>query len=220
MRTEYIQKEQPLVEKKMQIKQPRYQIIAEDIAAKIVEKKYIVGEKIYARSSLASQYGVSSETARRAIAVLQDLNIVEATKGSGVVITSYENAAQFVHRLDDVKSVRELQNELNGSIDKQMKELHHLKETLTEMVNRTNRFQSINPFVPFQIEIIESCAYLSKNIGEINFWQQTGATIVGIKKANELILSPGPYATLSIGDTVYFVGNDATYSNVKQFLNN
>lgn len=204
----------------MHIKQPKYQIIAEDIAAKIVEKKYIVGEKIYARSSLASQYGVSAETARRAIAVLQDLNIVEATKGSGVVIVSYENAAQFVHRLDDVKSVRELQQELNESIEKQMTELHYLQETLAEMVNRTNRYQSINPFVPFQIEITESCTFLSKNIGEINFWQQTGATIVGIKKENVLILSPGPYAMLSVGDTLYFVGNDTTYSNVKQFLNN
>ncbi|MEK4630243.1 MAG: TrkA C-terminal domain-containing protein [Solibacillus sp.] len=207
------------MEKKMHIKRPRYQIIAEDIAAKIVEKKYIVGEKIYARSSLASQYGVSSETARRAIAVLQDLNIVEATKGSGVVIVSYENAAQFVHRLDDVKSVRELQQELNSSIEKQITELHQLQGTLAEMVNRTNRFQSINPFVPFQIEISETCLFISKNIGEINFWQQTGATIVGIKKGDELVLSPGPYATLSIGDTLYFVGNDATYSNVKQFLN-
>lgn len=207
------------MEKKVQIKQPKYQIIAEDIAAKIVEKKYIVGEKIYARSSLASQYGVSSETARRAIAVLQDLNIVEATKGSGVVILSYENAAQYMHRLSDVKSVRELQQELNGSIEKQMNELQHLQETLTEMVNRTNRFQSINPFVPFQLEITENCVYLSKNIGEINFWQQTGATIIGLKKDSELVLSPGPYATLDIGDTLYFVGNDATYSNVKQFLN-
>lgn len=124
-----------------------------------------------------------------------------------------------MHRLDDVKSVRELQQELNSSIEKQITELHQLQGTLAEMVNRTNRFQSINPFVPFQIEISETCLFISKNIGEINFWQQTGATIVGIKKGDELVLSPGPYATLSIGDTLYFVGNDATYSNVKQFLN-
>ena len=82
-----------MVDKKMQIKQPRYQLIAEDIATKIVERKYVVGEKIYARSSLASQYGVSPETTRRAIAVLQDLNIVEA-KRIGVEIVSYENTAQ------------------------------------------------------------------------------------------------------------------------------
>jgi len=204
--------------KSIQIKQPKYQIIAEDIATKIVEKKYIIGDKIYARSSLAAQYGVSAETARRAIAVLQDLNIVEATKGSGVIIISYENAANFVHRLEGIKSVRELQKELSQSIEKQFSELNNLQETAKELINRTNRFQSINPFVPFQLEINESCPYVSKSISEINFWQNTGATIVGIRKNNELLLSPGPYAMLEVGDIVYFIGDEICLSNAEQFL--
>lgn len=206
------------MEKKIEIKRPKYQVIADDIAAKIVEKKYIVGEKIYARSSLASQYNVSSETARRAIAVLQDLNIVEATKGSGVVIVSYENAASYIQRMQGVKSIHDLQRQLTNSIDKQIGELKLFQDTLDEMVNRTSRFQSINPFIPFQVDITDQCPYLSKNVGEINFWQQTGATIIGIKKDHELIVSPGPYATLSAGDTLFFIGKDECYSNVKQFL--
>lgn len=208
-----------MMDKKIQIKQPKYQLIAEDIATKIVERKYVVGEKIYARSSLASQYGVSPETTRRAIAVLQDLNIVEATKGSGVIIVSYENAAQFVHRLTDVKSVRELQSELEQSITKQKNELTHLQDLLTDFVSRTNRLQSINPFVPFQLEISEDCPFVNKNIGEINFWQQTGATIIGIKKGEGIIISPGPYAELQARDTLYFVGSDNCFATVKQFLN-
>jgi len=208
-----------MVDKKMQIKQPRYQLIAEDIATKIVERKYVVGEKIYARSSLASQYGVSPETTRRAIAVLQDLNIVEATKGSGVEIVSYENAAQFVHRLTDVKSVRELQSDLEQSILNQKKELANLQEVLQEFVSRTSRLHSINPFVPFQVGITADCPYLSQNIGSIKFWQQTGATIIGIKKGEDLIISPGPYAELQADDTLYFIGDDHCFSTVKQFLN-
>lgn len=206
------------MEKKVQIKQPKYQLIAEDIATKIVERKYVVGEKIYARSSLSTQYGVSSETARRAIAVLQDLNIVEVTKGSGVVIISYENAAQFVHRLTDVKSVRELQIELEHGIQKQKQELTNLQEKLQEFISRTSRLQSINPFVPFQVEITNNCPFLSESISNIKFWQQTGATIIGIKKGDDLIISPGPYATLEIGDILYFIGNDQSYSSVQQFI--
>ena len=213
-----MKKENKIVDKKMQIKQPRYQLIAEDIATKIVERKYVVGEKIYARSSLASQYGVSPETTRRAIAVLQDLNIVEATKGSGVEIVSYENAVQFVHRLTDVKTVRELQSELEQSIHNQKSELANLQEVLQEFVSRTSRLQSINPFVPFRVEITADCPYVSKNIGSIKFWQQTGATIIGIKKGEDLIISPGPYAELKAGDTLYFIGDDHCYSTVKQFL--
>jgi K+/H+ antiporter YhaU regulatory subunit KhtT len=207
------------MDKKMQVKQPKYQQIAEDIAAKIVEKKLEIGQKIYARSTLASHYGVSAETARRAIAVLQDLNIVEATKGSGVVITSYENAAEFVHRLKDVKSVRELQTTLEASIEKQKAELEVIQDTLTEFISRTSRLQSINPFIPFQIEISEDCPFLSKSISEINFWQQTGATIIGLKNSTDIIISPGPYAQLHAGNILYFIGDDHCFSVVKQFLN-
>lgn len=205
-------------QKKLQIKKPRYQIIAEDIAAKIVEKKYIVGEKIYARSSLASQYGVSAETARRAIAVLQDLEIVEATKGSGVVITSYENAVKVIQRLEGVQTIRELQSDLQQSIEQQMQHLVSLQEKAKELFSRTERFRSIDPFVPFQLEITENCPFLSRNLSEINFWQNTQATIVAIRTNNDLILSPGPYATLNIGNVIYFIGDDAAIVKVKNFL--
>ncbi|MEH6943301.1 TrkA C-terminal domain-containing protein [Bacillus sp. JJ722] len=204
--------------KKVTMKQPKYQKIAVDIAAKIVEKKYTIGEKIYARSSLASQYGVSSETARRAIAVLQDLEIVDTTKGSGVLIKSYEKAAQFVHQFQDVQSIHELQFELQASIDKQYEELHNLQETTKLLINRTERFRSINPFIPFQIEISESCPYIHQTIQEVNFWQNTSATIVGIRRDGEISLSPGPYASFEPKDIIYFIGNDTCLERVNNFL--
>lgn len=204
--------------KKLQVKQPKYQKIAADIASKIVEKKYLVGDRIYARSSLASQYGVSAETARRAIAVLQDLEIVEATKGSGVMIKSYEKAAQFVHHFLDVQSIHQVQLEMLESIKRQREELNILQEVTETLVNRTEHFRSVNPFVPFQVEIVEDCPYVSQNIGTINFWQNTMGTIVGIRRENELIISPGPYATFQLHDIIYFIGNDECLERVQNFL--
>lgn len=204
--------------KNLQLKQPKYQKIAADIASKIVEGKYLIGEKIYARSSLASQYGVSSETARRAIAVLQDLEIVEATKGSGVVIKSYERAAEFIKQFLDVQSIHQIQLEMLESIDRQKRELDKLKETTERLINRTDRFQSVNPFVPFQLEIKEESPYISQSIGEINFWHHTMATIVGIRRGKELILSPGPYTTIESKDIIYFIGNDECLERVQKFL--
>ncbi|QCR34048.1 TrkA C-terminal domain-containing protein [Lysinibacillus sp. SGAir0095] len=204
--------------KKVQVKQPRYQKIAADIASRIVEKKFLVGEKIYARSSLASQYNVSSETARRAIAVLQDLEIVEATKGSGVMIKSYEKAAQFVHQFLEVQSVYQVQLEMLESIKRQKNELEVLQETTERLVSRTERFKSVNPFVPFQVEVRDETPYLSQSIGSINFWQNTMATIVGIRRGVELMISPGPYATFEQGDVIYFIGNDECLERVQKFL--
>lgn len=204
--------------KNIQVKQPKYQKIAADIASKIVEKKYLVGEKIYARSSLASQYGVSAETARRAIAVLQDLEIVEATKGSGVMIKSYEKAAQFAHQFLEVQSIYQVQLEMLESIKRQKEELNVLQETTERLVSRTERFKSVNPFVPFQVEILENTPYISQSIGTINFWQNTMATIVGIRRGDELLLSPGPYATFQHHDIIYFIGNDECLERVQKFL--
>lgn len=42
---------------------PRYQQIAMDVATQIVKQQYKVGDRIYARSALASKYHVSPETA-------------------------------------------------------------------------------------------------------------------------------------------------------------
>lgn len=204
--------------KQVQVKLPKYQKIAADIASKIIEQKYLVGEKIYARSSLASQYGVSSETARRAIAVLQDLEIVETTKGSGVTIKSYEKAAQFVHQFLEVQSIYQVQLEMLESIKRQKNELNLLQETTEQLVNRTERFKSVNPFVPFQVEMKEDSPYLSQSIGTINFWQNTMATIVGIRRGTELIISPGPYATFELNDIIYFIGNDECIDRVQKFL--
>lgn len=78
------------------IKSSVYQKIALDIASRIVENNLVVGEKIYARSSIANRYNVSPETARRAINILSDLDIVDTMKGSGVIIKSYENAVKYI----------------------------------------------------------------------------------------------------------------------------
>ena len=58
---------------KKKIVRPRYQQIAVDLAERIVENRYKVGEKIHARSTLASTYNASPETTRKAINVLVDL---------------------------------------------------------------------------------------------------------------------------------------------------
>ncbi|MFJ5790262.1 MULTISPECIES: TrkA C-terminal domain-containing protein [unclassified Lysinibacillus] len=206
------------LEKNVQVRQPKYQQIAVDLASKIVEKKYQIGDKIYARSSLASQYNVSAETARRAIAVLQDLEIVEASKGSGVIIKSYEMAARFVRQFQDVQSVHELQNELLISIQKQQHELLHLQEKTKQLISRTEHFRSVNPFIPYQIEMTAESPCIHQTLQALNFWQNTSSTIVGIRRGNELLLSPGPYASFEEGDIIYFIGNDESLGRVQSFL--
>lgn len=206
------------MENKLRVNGPKYQQIAADIASKIAEGKYQVGDKIYARSSLASQYGVSSETARRAICVLSDLQIVSSNPGSGVIITSVENALKFIKQYTDIQTVNNLRQNIIDSVERQKQEIEYFYGCLSDLIDKTDRFRSLNPFVPFELEITQSTPYLLKSAAEVNFWHHTSATIIAIKRKGELLLSPGPYATFKEEDILYFLGDEDCLERVKNFM--
>ena len=119
---------------KNKISIPRYQQIAIEIASRIVSEEYKVGEKIYARSSLASQHGVSAETARRAICVLSDLDIVTSEKGSGVTIKSHENAVNFIKQYNKRKTIDTIKSNMLSSFQRQKNEMENLNDCLSELL--------------------------------------------------------------------------------------
>ncbi len=203
---------------KKKVRIPTYQKIALDIASKIVEHKYIIGDKIYTRSTLASQYNVSSETARRAISILSDLDIVETIKGSGVTIKSYEKALKFVREFKDMQTLNSLIVDINDSISQQKEDNNNLENKINRLVKNISRFQSINPFIPFEVKIENTTPYLNKNISDINFWHHTTATVIAIKRNNTTILSPGPYAVFQESDIFYLIGDENSYRRVMDFL--
>lgn len=206
------------MDEKLKIVTPRYQQIAVDFAGKIVDKHYEIGEKVYARSALAVQYGVSSETARRAVCVLSDMDIVDVTKGSGVVIKSYENAVKFIKQYNDIQTLNDIKKELLKSVDQQITDNNRIKDQVINLVERIERFKSINPFIPFEILITSETPYLNLSSLDVNFWHNTSATIIAIKRGNEILMSPGPYANFYENDLVYFVGDASAYERVHHFM--
>lgn len=206
------------MEKKFKIVAPVYQQIAVDIASKIVSGHYRQNEKIYARSSLASQYGVSAETARRAICVLSDMDIVDSAKGSGVFIKSRENAARYVKQCKNFQTVNDLKKQILESIARQKEENTYLEDLIASLIKRTDRFHSTNPFVPFEISVTNLTPYLNRTISDINFWHNTSATIIAIRRGEDLMMSPGPYASFQNGDIVYFIGDEDCAERVRVFL--
>ncbi|WP_430466302.1 cation:proton antiporter regulatory subunit, partial [Streptococcus mutans] len=42
--------------------------------------------------------------------------------------------------------------------------------------------------------------------------------VVALKSKGELLLSPGPYATVRKGDILYFVGDDFAFSRMKNLF--
>ncbi|HPJ76117.1 MAG TPA: GntR family transcriptional regulator, partial [Clostridia bacterium] len=63
---------------------PQYQMIARDIAKRITDNEWTENQMISGRSLLSSEYKVSPETIRRALALLVDMKVVYVKKNSGV----------------------------------------------------------------------------------------------------------------------------------------
>jgi len=197
---------------------PRYQQIAVDIAERIVEGRYKVGEKIHARSTLASNFSASPETARKAINVLVDLQIMEVQQGSGTYVASKENAQIFIEKYKSVQSVQEIRQDLLESVRRQKEELDEFSDLLNVLVSQTKKVHDISTFVPYELKVTGEAQHLEESISDLHIWQKTGATIVGIQTDVELLLSPGPYAKLSAGNTIYYVGNELAAQRMMQLF--
>ncbi|MDR3342981.1 MAG: GntR family transcriptional regulator [Treponema sp.] len=195
-----------------------YRQIAIDIAQDIAQGKYTTGQKLFGRSVLASYYQVSSETIRKAVFILKDVGIVDTEKGSGIEVKSVEKAREFIDRHNEVENVITVRNEIMHWAERQAQETDYIIEKIQFVIHTTERFKNSNPFTPYEIKITEDSPAIGKTANELHFWQNTGATIIAIRRGEALIISPGPYATFNKDDIFYLIGNDQAYAASIQLL--
>ncbi|MFL6559358.1 MAG: TrkA C-terminal domain-containing protein, partial [Bacillus sp. (in: firmicutes)] len=189
-----------------------------DLANRIYDEKFKVGEKIHGRSTLASEYKVSPETVRRAIKILEDVEIVHSTKGSGIVIASRENAYKYIQRFSNLASIKDLEKQMNSLISERDKLDEQLFDTLRKIMDYSGKLRHTNPLAPIEVEVFSGCIHIGKTISDLKFWQNTGGTVIGMKRSGELIISPGPYALILEGDVLLIVGDEQTYDRVIHFM--
>ncbi|PJI10414.1 MULTISPECIES: TrkA C-terminal domain-containing protein [Clostridium] len=202
------------------ITKPVYQKIAIDIANRIISGDFSIGMKLYGRSHLASQYKVSPETVRRAVAILNDMNIVEVEKGKGIIIKSIDNCLEFIDKYKDTNSLTSLRAEMEELINSRNDLEKKINSVTNELIDYSSRFSKTNPFAPFEFKIYSNLHVVGKKISETKFWQNTGATIIAIRRQGELILSPGPYAIFKSNDVFIAIGDEGSYLRIKGFLYN
>jgi K+/H+ antiporter YhaU regulatory subunit KhtT len=198
---------------------PVYQQIALDLANRIAHGEFEVGTKIHGRSTLAGQYNVSPETVRRAVILLEDMGIIEVMPGSGILVKSIEESVKYIEKFKSKDSISSIKKELKNIIDDKRVLEERLTSCIDKLMDTSERFKNSNPFAPLEVEIPKSSKLVGKTIAEVNFWQNTGATIVGIRRESSLILSPGPYAIFMVSDTFIMIGEENSYERIKKFIN-
>ncbi len=195
-----------------------YRQIAIDIAKNIAAGKYVQGDKLFGRSVLASHYRVSPETIRKAVFLLKDVGILQTEKGSGVEVVSTEKVEQFLKQNEGINTLATLKKELDDWAEEHGRQIRDILDKVQFAVTQTQQNQISTPLNPFEIKITPQCTVLGKTADELQFWHLTGATIIAVRHGEELTLSPGPYATICQGDSIYIVGDAASYTAAMKLL--
>ena len=93
-----------------------------------------------------------------------------------------------------------------------------LQENINILLDANDRFNYLNPLTPFELAIEEGCPLVGQTIASVHFWNNTGATIIAIRRKGSTILSPGPHAQFFAGDHILIVGDEAAYQKTRQLL--
>jgi K+/H+ antiporter YhaU regulatory subunit KhtT len=200
------------------LERPIYQKIAIDITNRIIKDEFALGTKIYGRSKLAGEYKVSPETIRRSMILLEDMNIVEVNQGSGITVKSRDQAYKYIEKFKVFDSINSLKNDLIN-LNKEKKIIDDKFElTINKILDLSQKFKSTNPFSPLEIKLSKDAKIINKSISDVKFWKNTGATIVGIRRKNKMILSPGPDAIFLPDDVIVIIAEDSVYDRINEFL--
>ncbi|AIY84880.1 trkA-C domain protein [Clostridium baratii str. Sullivan] len=198
---------------------PAYLKIAIDIASRIVNGDFVEGEKLSGRSTLASLYNVSPETIRRSIALLKDMDVVEVAEKSGIKITSKHNANEFLKKFKTKSEFTNIKEEIYNLFNEKKVLEEKLENNIQNLIEFATQLRNVGLVVPYESLVEPNSIIIGKSLGELNFWHNTGATIVGIKRGEQLFLSPGPYFTINEKDIVVYVGqNEDVIGKVKNYI--
>ena len=188
----------------------QYLQIALDLATRIAQGELTEGSRIYGRSVLASEYGVSPETIRKALRLLADMKVVEVKPQSGAIVLSADSARRYIKNFEEGADVHAMRAQLKSLLEEYDQLSRRLTETVTALIKSRETFAAAGEPLPnYEVPVPKDSPLIGKSIGALKFWQSTGGTIVAIRRGQTVILSPGPYAELYGGDIIVLVGSPA-----------
>lgn len=198
----------------------KYEKIALDIAYSIQNEEYKIGEMVKGRSTLSGKYSVSPETIRRALTLLEELQVVSVIEKKGILIKSKEAANNYIKEHQSKDRILSLREEISSLIDEKKSIEKSVLERLDSIIEQAMILRNIGIIYPLELKISEKSHLIGKSIGEARFWNHTGATIIGINRSGHLYLSPGPKLVFFANDIILYVGNDAGISKkVSKYVN-
>ena len=199
-------------------KKAAYVSIALDIANKILNGEFREKQKISGRSTLASMYNVSPETIRRAIVLLEDMDVVNSSRGSGIDVISKSAAEKFIEKNKSSRYISSIKDEIRDLMQQKKKIDEQIQESFDTIFDYIERFKSDTPYTFIEIKVTADSKKIGKKINEVRLCQTTGTTMVAYRRKGETVISPGPDYVFEEGDTIVVIGSNNVYEKVYEFL--
>lgn len=197
---------------------PKYMIIALDFANRIYEGEILEGKKVSGRTTLSAEYNVSPETIRKSVKLLRDMGIVEILPKSGIVVTSREHAYTFMRTYKNKGDISEVKRDLKRRM-KEKRELEiRIQKDIEYLIDQTTRVRKLRELDYRQAKMPSGSPHEGETLEGLAFWQETGATVIGVSRGETLFISPGPAFALRAGDLVYYVGTDKAAEKVDKLI--
>ena len=199
---------------------PQYLRIALDIASRVADGELKEQQKITGRSLLSSRYNVSPETIRKALRLLADMKVVEVKEKSGFIILSADNAHRFLASFQTRHEQQALQDKLQELVTQHSNIARQMSDICHKLLHAQQQPLPAEKLLPnYEVTVASTSDKIGRSIGSLHFWQATGATIIAIRRNQNTIISPGPFAELYDGDVVVFVGTPESAAAVSSYLN-
>ena len=89
-------------------------------------------------------------------------------------------------------------------------------EILLNQMQEHPEQEEAEPFAIAEIPLAGDSPWLGRSLAELRFRQEFDATVIGIRRGPEQIVSPGPDETLHPADHVILIGPSAVLNKLKQ----
>ena len=118
------------------------------------------------------------------------------------MVISRQRAAEYVEQYQTHRDLRAMKEQLRQLL-RQREELDgQIYETINQITDLGERFQRSDRLRNYEFPLKKDSAVVGKSIGQLEFRQKTGATIVAVRRGEEILLSPGPQLVLQENDVL------------------
>lgn len=197
-------------------KEPRYQKIAYELAKQIVAYQVKENDKLRGRSLLASEYGVSSETIRKAMRLLTNVGVVEVRSRSGIYVLSRKAAKLYIEQYKKQHETHRLFTDTQDLLN-ESERVHRMLEKHIKRLLETSKSDAF-PFDYFTLKLKKDDRVIGETLSSLRFWNETQGLVLAVEQEGHLYQAPNPKLTLDVGMVLYVLGDDSVKSNTLHLL--